>query len=74
MQRQPVESSNIDSVGFDPQTKTMEIAFKGGGVYQYTGPTAEQHYKDLMAAASKGKYFTAHVRHDPQLTVKRVDK
>jgi len=72
MQRQPVESSNIKSVGWDDKTKTLEIEFKGGGIYQYTGPPAEQRYKELLAAESKGKYFTAHIRRDPQLVVKRI--
>lgn len=72
MQRQPVESTNIVSVGWDPQTKTMEIEFHGGGIYQYTGGPVEQRYKDLMAAASKGKFFTQHIRRDPAITVKRI--
>lgn len=72
MQRTPVESTNIDSVGFDPKEKIMEIAFKGGGVYQYTGATVEKHYADLMAAVSKGKHFTKHIRHDPELKVTRI--
>lgn len=71
MQRQPVESSNLASVGFDDKTKVLEIEFKGGGVFQYTGSSAEQHYKDLMAAPSKGKQFQK-IRADKSLAVTKV--
>jgi len=72
MEMVSVESSNIASVGFDPKQKLMRIQFIGGGLYEYAGATVEKHWQDLMAAASKGKHFTKHIRHDPQLTVTRI--
>ena len=76
MQRQPVDSSNIASVGFDKgPPAVLEIEFKGGGVYQYTSQNdsiVENHYKQLLLAESKGKHFTQHIRRDPALTVKKV--
>jgi KTSC domain len=73
MQRKPVESSNLASVGFDAKTKTLEIEFKGGGVFQYVGDAAEKHFTALMAAPSKGSYFAKEIRKDTSLTVTRVD-
>jgi len=61
MNRQPVSSSNLGSVGYDSSTNTLEIEFKNGGVYQYYGvpPTV---YQGLMNATSHGKYFHAHIK------------
>jgi hypothetical protein len=42
MQRQPVASSNIRSIGFE--AGEMQIEFANGRVYSYTGPRAEEHY------------------------------
>lgn len=72
MQRVPVESSNLMSVGFDAKTKTLEIEFHGGGVFQYTGKDAEAQHKGLMASESKGKYFNANIRKNPDLTAVKV--
>lgn len=73
MQRKPVESSNLASVGFDKATKTLEIEFKGGGVFTYSGDSAEKHYSDLMGSQSKGSYFAKNIRTDKSLNVTRVD-
>ena len=35
MNRKPVRSSNISSIGYDSESKTLEIEFHSGGVYQY---------------------------------------
>ena len=37
MERQHVNSSNLESVGYDPTTQTLEIEFLNGGLYQYSG-------------------------------------
>lgn len=42
MDRIKVEnSSNIESVGYDPQTEQMDVEFKSGQVYWHKGVTAE---------------------------------
>lgn len=78
MDRQKVDSSNIDSIGFDKgPPAVMEIAFKGGGVYRYTSDddtVVQEHFTDIMKAESKGRHFTAHVRHDKRLKTQRVDR
>lgn len=61
MDHQPVRSSNLRSVGYDPDSQTLEIAFRKGGVYEYFD--VPQHvYEGLMAATSKGKYHWKHIR------------
>lgn len=76
MQRTPVESSNIASIGFEAgPPAVLEIEFKGGGVYQYTSTddaVVRKHYDDLIAAESKGGHFTKHIRRDSKLQVKKV--
>ncbi|MFL5807477.1 MAG: KTSC domain-containing protein [Roseiflexaceae bacterium] len=61
MNRQPVSSSNLRSVGYDPAAQLLEIEFHSGGVYQYTG-VPESIYSALMQAASKGSYFHDHIK------------
>jgi len=61
MHRQPVRSSNIKSVGYDPATQTMEVEFVSGGVHQYAGVPAAKH-EAMLKAPSIGKYFHREVR------------
>ena len=61
MQRIPVSSSNVCSVGYDPQRHVLEVEFKGGGVYQYAGVPAEAH-RALMAAPSVGSHIARHIK------------
>ena len=35
MKRAPVDSSSIATVGYDPASRTLEIEFRDGDVYQY---------------------------------------
>jgi len=61
MNRLPVSSSDLRSVGYDSSTNTLEIEFNSGGIYQYRGvPPAI--YEGLMSASSHGKYFHAHIK------------
>lgn len=61
MQRQPVNSSNLYSVGYDFDTSTLEVEFRDGSIYQYPNVPA-QVYEGLMNAGSHGQYFHRHVR------------
>ncbi len=56
MNRTSVRSSNIRSVGYDQETRVLEIEFHDGGVYQYSN-VPETLYQGLMQAVSKGSYF-----------------
>lgn len=59
MRRVPVESSCIDSVGYD--NEVLEVCFKNGGIYRYFEVPAKL-YRQLLAAESKGRFFNAHIR------------
>lgn len=61
MNRISVASSNIKSIGHDPETKTLEVEFSNGGLYQYDGVDAEAHAA-LVNAPSVGSHFAAHIR------------
>jgi hypothetical protein len=56
MERIPVQSSNLASVGYDAESLTLEIEFYHGGIYQYFG-VPQDIYDGLINASSKGKYF-----------------
>lgn len=61
MDRTRVSSSNLASVGYDPNTRMLEIEFHSGGIYQYSNVPAYV-YSSLMSASSHGSYFDAHVK------------
>ncbi len=61
MNRTPVQSSNLASVGYDPSTSTLEVEFLNGRVYQYFG-VPERVYHELMNAASKGSYLDQNIK------------
>ena len=61
MQRTPVTSSLIRSIGYDPAVNILEVELLSGRVYQYfmVPPAA---YGALLAAESVGAYFNREVR------------
>ena len=59
MERIPVESSNMMSIGWD--NGILEIEFKGNKVYQYFGVPKEV-YTSMMLAESAGKFFHANIK------------
>lgn len=61
MDRTPVSSSNLSSVGYDANDRILEIQFNSGRIYQYSN-VPEDIYEGLMAAPSHGKYFHQHIR------------
>lgn len=61
MEREPVESSTIASVGYDPDSETLEIEFKSGSVYQYYSVPPGEHAA-LRNADTIGGYFSANIR------------
>lgn len=54
-----VESSNIESVGYDAQT--LFVKFKDGNMYRYQDVPAGT-YRDLMDSESIGGHFHAHIK------------
>ena len=61
MQRMPVQSSNIASVGYDPETNILEIEFTTGAVYDYPG-VPQAKYDEMLMAPSVGRYFAAEIK------------
>lgn len=61
MTHTPVESSMMSSVGYDPQTGTLEIEFTSGAVYDYFDVPSEVH-DELLVARSHGPYFDDNIR------------
>ena len=59
------ESSNITKIGYDPETKTLYVKFKGplrdGPVWSYAD-VPQDVYQALTEAQSVGKYFAAAIR------------
>jgi len=61
MERTHVESSNIESIGYDSESQTLEIEFLNGSLYQYFD--VPQHiYDEMMSADSQGKYLAANIK------------
>jgi hypothetical protein len=57
----PIESSQLESVGYDPASKTLAIKFKRGATYEYANVPPEVH-AGLTGAESAGKFFGASIK------------
>ncbi len=67
MNRTPVSSSNVASVGYDAIGLTLEVEFKGGSVYQYFD-VPEAVYQEMMRASSVGEFMHANIRNQYRYT------
>lgn len=70
MIRQPVKSSNVKSVGYDPGSGTLEVEFLSGTVYQYPKVSTKE-YEALIGAESVGRALNTVIK--PNRTVTRID-
>jgi len=61
MKRISVVSSNIKSIGYDPQSQILEIEFSDGGVYDYHG-VLPATYQDFLKSESYGKFFHTNIK------------
>ena len=61
MDRIPVSSSNVASIGYDVHTQVLEVEFVNGGVYQYMN-VPQEAFDELQGAASKGRYLAQNVK------------
>lgn len=59
--RLPVNSSELASIGFDDASQILEVEFRSGAVYQYSG-VQKVIYSELMSAQSHGSYFNEYVK------------
>lgn len=60
IERKPVSSSNIVSVGFCPDRKCIDVEF-ASGVYRYHD-CDQALYDDLMKAKSVGRFVHANLK------------
>jgi hypothetical protein len=61
MERNFVASTDLLSVGYDAINMVLEIEFKHGGVYRYTG-VPQSIYTALVGSSSKGTFFHARIK------------
>ncbi|MEO6871231.1 MAG: KTSC domain-containing protein [Chthoniobacterales bacterium] len=59
--RQPVVSSNVASVGYSRSRRALEIEFTRGAVYRFMD-VPRSVYRELLAADSKGGFIAEHIR------------
>ena len=61
MNRVAISSSNLASVGYDAESKTLEVEFTNGTIYQYLD-VPDNIYSGLMSASSHGQYHAAYIK------------
>jgi len=70
MQRHPVHSSVLESVGYDPGAKILELEFRDNGVWAYFN-LSPSVYKKFITAESLGSFFVKRIKgRYPELKVK----
>jgi len=63
LRREQVKSSVIESIGYDADTRVLEVEFRTGRVYQYFAVPPALH-RDLLKAESIGEFFNRNIRSD----------
>ena len=58
---QGVNSSNIESVGYDDATEKMRVRFRNGKLYEYDG-VSRSVYDEFLDSDSPGSYFARIIR------------
>jgi hypothetical protein len=58
---QPVSSSTIAAVGYDPNTETMRVQFHKTGTYEYAG-VPQSEFDVMMQSASIGSHFSQFIK------------
>jgi len=61
VEREPVKSRILRSMGYDPSTKILEIEFQNNLIYQFFD-VPPKVWTDLTRSTEIGKYFTDKVR------------
>lgn len=62
MDRQSVSSSSLASIGYNPNSETLEVEFvRNGKIYEYYN-VPQFMYERLMEAPSHGAFFNAEIR------------
>jgi len=61
VRRRPVNSKSVRSVGYDLSSRTLELQYVNGSVYQYLD-VPQPTYAGLLAAASIGNYVNTKIK------------
>lgn len=69
MELTPVTSSNVAAVGYDDETKTLQVQFKGGETYNYFG-VPQELYDNLLNAESVGGFLNTYIK--PHFRMEKV--
>lgn len=59
--RQIVQSSMFASIGYDEDNQILQVEFKNGDVWNYTGVPFDV-YTNMMDSDSIGKYFLSDIK------------
>lgn len=62
MDRVNVSSSNINSVGYDEKSRTLEIEFHSGTYHYYDVP--QYIFEEIVNASSVGSYVHQHIKNN----------
>lgn len=61
MERKPVESSQVASIGYDAAARLLEVEFKNSGVYQYK-EVPQDLAEAFVRSDSIGRFLAQHIK------------
>ena len=61
MHRERVDSSSLNSLGYDARKRLLEVEFRNGGVYRYLD-VPEDEYEALKGADSLGRHLNQEIK------------
>lgn len=61
MEMIPVTSSNVEALGYDAGSGTLQVEFKNGSTYQYFD-VPETVFQELRVAGSVGAYLSSNIK------------
>ncbi len=56
-----VDSSNIEAIGFDEDSCTLQVEFVGGALYQYFD-VPEHVFENFKSADSAGRFLSQNIK------------
>lgn len=57
-----LQSTNLQSAGYDPETQVLQVNFVKGYGYRYLN-VPEMVFQNLISAESAGRFFNANIQH-----------
>jgi hypothetical protein len=58
---QPVSSSNIAAIGYDPESQAVYVEFLNGTTYMYKG-VPDHEFENLRTSSSVGSYLNRYFK------------